>query len=146
MDGTLIFLPRKPTPLGIMLKVVVDTKSGVMLSAEVVEGKEKDGLKKYVGLYQKTTACTLRLTEPWQGSERVIIMDAWFGSVQTSVALAKVGLYSIGNVKVAHKGFPKQAILERLHQRNDRVHMAANIMDAEDRTIRKLYASGHMDT
>ena len=47
-EGRLIWIPRKPTPLGFMLKTVVDTTSGVLLAAEIVEGKEEDEKKAHV--------------------------------------------------------------------------------------------------
>ena len=36
----LTYLPRKPTPLGIMLKTICDASSGVMVGAEICESKE----------------------------------------------------------------------------------------------------------
>lgn len=36
----LTYIPRKPTPLGIMLKTVVDGSTGILLSCELVESKE----------------------------------------------------------------------------------------------------------
>lgn len=37
-EGKLMFIPRKPTPLGFMLKTIVDTATGILLNAEIVEG------------------------------------------------------------------------------------------------------------
>jgi hypothetical protein len=47
-------------------------------------------------------ACTLRLAEAagLVGKNRVIIGDAWFGSVKTALALKEKALYFIGRVKV----------------------------------------------
>lgn len=73
-------MPRKPTPLGFMLKSAVCATGYVMLSAEIVEGAEFDGRKKYCDEWQRTTACTLRLVDGYEGSGRVVIGDAWFGS------------------------------------------------------------------
>ena len=36
----LTYIPRKPTPLGIMLKTVVDQSSGALINAEIVESAE----------------------------------------------------------------------------------------------------------
>jgi hypothetical protein len=41
-EGKLMFIPRKPTPLGFMLKTIVDTESGILINAEIVEGAEAD--------------------------------------------------------------------------------------------------------
>ena len=59
----MIWIPRKPTPLGFMLKTCVDARSGVCLSAEIVEGAEVDSTKPHVEEWGKTTACTLRLVK-----------------------------------------------------------------------------------
>ena len=52
----------------------------------------------------------LRLTKRWAGSGRVVIGDAWFGSYRTAVALLQQGLFFVGNVKNAHKRFPKKEL------------------------------------
>lgn len=102
------YLPRKPTPYGIELKVTADGKWHIILSLEVVEGKELDAAKKFRNEVGATVACTLRLTEPWKGSGRIVIGDSWFGSCNTAEWLMDVnGLYSILAVKTGHKGFPK---------------------------------------
>jgi hypothetical protein len=36
----LTYIPRKPTPLGIMLKTIVDATTGILLGAEIQEAKE----------------------------------------------------------------------------------------------------------
>lgn len=64
-EGKLMFIPRKPTPLGFMLKTIVDTATGVLLNAEIVEGAEVDANKEYNEQYGKSTGCTLRLCKPW---------------------------------------------------------------------------------
>ena len=77
----LIYLPRKPTPLGFMLKSSVCSQSCIMNMAEIVEGAEFDGNKKFCDDWQRTTATTLRLVEPYFGTGRIIFGDAWFGSL-----------------------------------------------------------------
>ena len=63
--------------------------------------------KKGVKEYGATCATTLRLTEPWKGSGRIVIGDSWFSSVKTASKLfTENGLYSIMLVKTAHKLFP----------------------------------------
>jgi hypothetical protein len=42
----LTYLPRKPTPLGIMLKTICDASSRVLLGREFCEGKEGNRLKR----------------------------------------------------------------------------------------------------
>ena len=50
-------------------------------------------------------ACCVRL----QG--RVLIADSWFGSVPCAKALFSKGIFSVMNVKTAHKGFPKSEMM-----------------------------------
>ena len=40
----------------------------------------------------------------------MVIVDSWFGSVKTAIALKQSGLYSIMIVKTAHKRFPREAL------------------------------------
>ena len=72
----LTYMPRKPVPLGIQFKVACCGETGVLLHAEVVDGAEKDRRKRYVDEYKPSTACTLRLTEHWWGTRRVVVGDA----------------------------------------------------------------------
>jgi hypothetical protein len=102
------YLPRKPTPYGIELKVAACASSQILLAAEIVEGKEVDAKKKYRDEIGATTACTLRLTEPWRGTGRIVVGDSWFGSCNSAEWLMDVnGLYCVLAVKTGHKGFPK---------------------------------------
>ena len=122
-EGRLIWIPRKPTPLGFMLKTCVDTLSGVCLSAEIVEGAEVDATKEHVEKWGKTTACTLRLVQRWQGTGRIVLGDAWFGSFRTATCLLTNGLFFVGNVKTGHKRFPKVLLKSKLKGRGSHAHM-----------------------
>ena len=64
--------------------------------------------------YQKSTALTLRLVKPWFASNRIVVADSWFGSVQTVVALYDHGLYGVLNVKTAHSGYPKTELFKEI--------------------------------
>ena len=118
----LTYLPRKPTPLGIGIKCMVDHTSGIMLCADLLEGKGIDNKKEFVAEYGVATATTLRLVAPYFGSARVVIADSWFGSYKGAVALRQKGLFSIMNVKTGHKKFPRDKIKEALQQNRDQKH------------------------
>ena len=118
----LTYLPRKPTPLGIGIKCMVDHTSGIMLCADLLEGKGIDNKKEFVAEYGVATATTLRLVAPYFGSACVVIADSWFGSYKCAVALRQKGLFSIMNVKTGHKKFPRDKIKEALQQRGDQKH------------------------
>ena len=108
----LTYLPRKPTLFGIGIKCMVDHTSGIMLCADLLEGKGIDNKKEFVAEYGVATATTLRLVAPYFGSARVVIADNWFGSYKCAVALRQKGLFSI--MKTGHKKFPRDKIKEAL--------------------------------
>ena len=54
------------------------------------------------------TAQTLRLSEPWHGTGRIIVADSAFSSVTTAIELKKCGLLFTGVVKTASREFPKE--------------------------------------
>lgn len=118
-EGKLMFIPRKPTPLGFMLKTIVDTMTCILLNAEIVEGADEDAGKEFNEEWGKSTGCTLRLCKPWHGKARVVIGDSWFGSYKTGVALLKHGTFFVGNVKTAHKHFPKAHLKGVVKKRGD---------------------------
>ena len=103
-------MPRKPTPLVISIKYMVDHTSGIMLCADLLEGKGIDNKKEFVAEYGMATATTLHLVAPYFGSARVVIADNWFGSCKCAVALRQRGLFSLVNVKTGHKKFPRDKI------------------------------------
>jgi Transposase IS4 len=109
--ATISYVPRKPHPLGFMIKTVCDTKTGILLNFDFVEGEEIDVFKEYNAQWGKSTGCTMRLVEPYANTGRTVIGDSWFGSVYTSLAMLYKGLHFVGNVKTGHKYFPKKHLL-----------------------------------
>ena len=88
---------------------VADGITGIMLFLEICESKEDMSCKKFTGPHvNKSTATTLRLTEQWFGSWRIIVGDSWFASVATAIALYEHCLYFIGLVKTGYREFPKK--------------------------------------
>lgn len=119
-DVHLTYIPRKPTPLGIMLKSLVDASSGVMLSCELVESKEAMADAKFNKEWGATTGTTLRLAAPFAGKGRVMIADSWFGSLRCAYALWKLmGTFSIMVVKTNSAGYPKKFLKEKANTRGD---------------------------
>lgn len=45
-EGKLMFIPGKPSPLSFMQKTLVDTTTGILVIAEIVERAEKNADKK----------------------------------------------------------------------------------------------------
>jgi len=105
-----MFLRRKPDPLGRELKTVCDGLIGVCFCMEPVKNATLMKEKEFFAEFGTTTATTVRLMKPFFGSGRVCLGDSWFGSVKTCCALLERGVYSVLNVKRAHRGFPKAAL------------------------------------
>lgn len=129
------------------MKTVCDSRAGVFLNAEFVEGKQVDSQKEYLMEFGSTTATTIRLCRPWRGSKKTVIGDAWFGSKKTAEELAEFGLRSVLSVKNAHKGYPKAEILSKIPNRGDVYTMQSKInlgYEGEGREVR-LLAMGHRD-
>ena len=105
---------RKPTDKGCEVHTVCCGVSGIMVGGEVFEGAKAMEDAKYCEKYQKSTALTLRLVEPFKGENRIVIADSWFGSVETALALYEHGFYGILNVKTAHRGYPKTELFKEI--------------------------------
>ena len=55
----------------------------------------------------------LYLTEDLHGSGCIVVVDSWFGSVKSAIALLDNELYSVMLVKTAHKRCPREKLVER---------------------------------
>ncbi|KAK3256655.1 hypothetical protein CYMTET_34219 [Cymbomonas tetramitiformis] len=103
---------RKPDSMGHELKSMVCSESRIMFAFELQEGKELDNMKKYVAEYGATCAMVLRLVEPYKNSGRILLGDSWVGSVKTCLLLSEWDVFSLLNVKTAHKCFVKNLLLQ----------------------------------
>ena len=115
-----MFVQRKPEPLGVELKNIGDAESGLILFQELTKGKA-DVIKPkfYTKENGATAATTLRLSENWFGTGRVVAGDSWFASVRTTEQLALNGLFFIGDVKTGTKRFVPKTELERATPREN---------------------------
>ena len=109
----MIKIKRKPKGVGCEAKTIADALSGIMIGIELNEGKERNARKRWHSTHGATTSTTLRLTQPWHGSGRIVVDDSWFSSVKTAVQLRKRGLHFIGPVKTAHRKYPLAALKRR---------------------------------
>ncbi len=97
------------------MKTCACSDSGLCINAELTEGKVRDAEKEYRDEVGQSTAVTLRLCKPWSGTGRCVIADSFFGSCQTAEWLMdELGLHSILAVKTGHRGFPKQALIQKV--------------------------------
>eukprot|EP00731_Ephydatia_muelleri_P012032 Em0006g926a len=113
---------RKPKGVGTEIKCVADGLVGIMLRIEICEGKEAESKKKWSHL-PAGTAQTLRLSEPWHGTGRIIVADSAFSSVTTAIELKKCGLLFTGVVKTASREFPKEYLNDACKYRHKGDHI-----------------------
>lgn len=114
---------RKPTPLGFCVRTLCDEPSGILLSGDLVEGTENDRAKEFSDEHKPHTAVTLRVTKPYHHRNKILVGDAYFGSLATAAALASKGTWCVMNVKLASAGFPKAQLKEAVPNRGDVAHM-----------------------
>lgn len=114
-------IERKPEGVGIEIRTLACSESGVMVQYEIQESKVEMAKKKFfveVGRLSGT-ASVLRLTQPfWNKSVvRTVVGDSAFASVTTAIQCLSRGLHFIGLVKTATRLFPmkylKSLVLER---------------------------------
>jgi hypothetical protein len=104
---------RKPEGKGTELKAIADGDTGILLALDIVEGKERQRMKRFSREYGEGTAIVLRFAEPYKGTGRTIVADSAFASVKTLVQLENLcGLYFMGMVKTATHQFPKRYLEE----------------------------------
>ena len=82
-----IKINRKPWPIRNEIKDLAGARSCIAVKLELYEGKETMKEKEHVSKYGATCATTLRLTTDFYGTKRMVIVDSWFDSVKTAIAL-----------------------------------------------------------
>ncbi|XP_045778132.1 uncharacterized protein LOC123876048 [Maniola jurtina] len=133
-------IKRKPKGVGCEVKTACDSGTNIMIRMEINEGKESMSAKKWQRELGAGTATTLRLTEPWHGSGRIVVGDSWFASVKTAVELSKVGLYFIGLVKTAHSFYPSSEMATRCPS-----HKGASVVSTAEKDSVHLIACAWRD-
>ena len=108
-----VFIKRKPEPCGVEFKNIGDALSVSSSSWSSTRASPKTSSGGGgASMDGATTACTMRLSENWFGTGRVVAGDSWFASVKTAEALSTKGLYFIGDVKSGTKRYPVDAITD----------------------------------
>ena len=75
-DLHLTYLPRKPKPLGWMLKTACCSVTGVYINAELTMKKTLMDALEFVSEHRATCACTLCLVKPWFPTNRIVVGDS----------------------------------------------------------------------
>jgi hypothetical protein len=106
------------------------------------ETKKKDHHRQaYVKDLGYNAALAKRMAEPFANGNRVMFMDARFGSFKAGVELRKMGVHPIFDIKTAHALFPKAALIDRtpIHHGGLCVMETTMILNGEPETF---YAVG----
>ena len=111
-----------------------------MVALETCEGKALMREKEHTKEWGATTGTTLRLVKNFENTGRIIIADAWFGSLRLAHQLLVRNLYSIMNVKTCHGGFPKKMLRDACPNRGDQAHAQIRLPDN-----RVIFGSCHRD-
>lgn len=119
----ILFILRKPEPLGTEFKCVTCASTGIMLYLEVQRGKV--GMPLFSEHFRELgacTSCTVRAaaTTTHCGQRdattripNLFYGDSWFASVKTEEN-SNCGGEWVGPVKTAHSCFPKEALEEKM--------------------------------
>lgn len=114
-------IPRKPRPIGVELKILADGSTFIILNIEKHGSKESmqsiEGAA-YSEEFGATVGCSLRLTKPYWETGRLVLGDAWFGSVKCVEQLRLRGLFAIMVVKNNHKNFPQSCLNMIVRKKN----------------------------
>lgn len=127
---------RKPQSVGMEIKNLCCCETGIMMSMEIVAGKNEMRRRKWAAQYGAGTSLLLRLTEAIHTTGRLMTADSAFASVKSAVALKQKGLHFMGLVKTAHKECPK-AYLQSvdMEARGDHVLCTTTINGSKIRAI-----------
>jgi hypothetical protein len=126
---------RKPEGVGLEAKTAACTETGIIIAIDLVEGKEAQHAKKFHEEYGEGTAVTLRLTENYFGSGRIVTGDSAFASVKTGVACGDRGLEFQGMCKTAHKLFPKAFLTAWVARENTAEARWGNFMSCTAKAV-----------
>ena len=105
-------IKRKPRPIGIEMKDLCCGECKIVVGLELVETPDKQQQKEGTDELGSSCATTIRLVTPYKGTFRTVIADSWFGSV---LCAKKLDLFSIMNIKVACREFPKSTLKTKLN-------------------------------
>jgi hypothetical protein len=140
----LMHVPRKPTPTGREGHTTACTETGILVHYESYEGKDLMDTKEFNDIVGKNAAKAMRCTKPWFRTGRTVITDSGFTSMPLVKELYDNGMFVVGNVKTAHKEFPKEWLLSNAKKRGDRAVCSADIKTRAGRDI-NLLAAADMD-
>ena len=119
-----VSIDRKPED-GCEIQDICCTETGILCRLKIVKTSEEsdriaadarnnDEERQPRAMPNVGTRTVLELTEPWHGTNRIVVGDSAFSSVNTAVQMAKRNLGYVGVVKTATKRFPMKPLQETL--------------------------------
>jgi len=137
------FVRRKPEPLGTEIKNIGCALSGLIIFMEIMKGKAELVKPKFWSRENGATAATtMRLSENWFGTGRVVAGDSWFASVRTAEQMLLNGLHFIGDIKTGTTGFPLKEIFEETDEENGSWATMTSSIDVEG-DEKPIYGCSH---
>ncbi len=106
-----MFIHRMPTLVGRESHTTADCDIGADIFVEPYEGKKIMKIADFVSVFGSNPSKALRCVRPCFGSGRYVILVSGFASFKCIKAMVEHGMHVIGNVKIAHVGFPKNWLL-----------------------------------
>ena len=95
-----IFCPWKPHPFGNEYHTACCGQSNIMISIEMVEGKDAPRqIQKQFEQYGKTAGLLLRMLQPYFHTARYIVLDSGFCVLKAIIELRKNGLFGCALIK-----------------------------------------------
>ena len=107
---------QKPRPIGIEMKDLCCGECKIVVGLELVETPDKQQQKEGTNELGSSCATTIWLVTPYKGTFSTVIADSWFGSVLCAKELKKLDVFSIMDIKVACRGFPKSTLKTKLNR------------------------------
>lgn len=158
------YVERKPEPLGTEFKTVCCSKTGIMLSLEIVRGKSDRTLLPHDDIKAHTATVSVRLAELSKREQHdadedldqdllqlernkvdIFQGDSWFASIPTlKLIQSRVGCRFKGLVKTSHAGFPKDYLEDTMKNFPGGFHMVLKApVDNDDPEGEHIYAIGY---
>ncbi|EKX55414.1 hypothetical protein GUITHDRAFT_99192 [Guillardia theta CCMP2712] len=94
--------------VGILLRSLQDSETGMVVRLEINEGQEAMKAKKFTHeAPTEHSSCALRLCEKYFGSKRIVIGNGPFACTGTALALTRFGLQFMGMMERCDEYYPK---------------------------------------
>ena len=150
-----VFISNKPCPEGFCIKTVADGITRILSGGEFIESPIEMSRMHIKSCSSKVASTTLRVMWPDANlpTTRVLMCDAWFGTLATARLLQRHGIECALNMKGRRKGLPRELLMkealpadQRKHQRGDCAHKYVDVKLHAQAEPKRLYAACQTDS